>query len=198
MDSKFIFINDCEKEFRPYNENYYISADGDVYSCITNTILKHYIDHDGYHRVDIYIDHKPKHIKVHKLVYISWIGPIPKGMQINHIDDNKDHNHYSNLYLGNQKENINDCIKNLHRVGNYISLKIYDYQINKLIEFPSINDFIQYSGHSVANGSLAKCMSHKWFHERYRLISKESVTTIEKHNQIKERYQSFLNSLIMN
>ena len=198
MGPIYMFINDIEKEFKPYNEDYYISADGDVYSNITKRFLKHYIDSRGYHRVDIYKNHKQKHMMIHKLVYLTWVGPIPKGMQLNHYDDDKDHNHYSNLYLGTQKENIHDCIRNCHRVGNYITIKIYDKLLNKIIEFPSIIDFIEYSGHPVANGSLSKCMSHKWFHERYRLISKESVTTIEKHNQIKENYIKFLNSLIMN
>jgi hypothetical protein len=48
-------------------------------------------------------------MKVHKLVYLTWCGAIPKGMQINHIDDNKDNNYFLNLYLGNQTENIADC-----------------------------------------------------------------------------------------
>lgn len=39
-------------------------------------------------------------------------------MQINHRDDNKENPSLSNLYLGNQKENISDCINNKHRVGH--------------------------------------------------------------------------------
>ena len=37
MDSKFIFINDCEKEFRPYNENYYI-IDGYLFNMLIEYI----------------------------------------------------------------------------------------------------------------------------------------------------------------
>lgn len=190
MNSIFIFINNEEKEFRQFKENpsYYVSADGDVYSTFSKKLLKHYIDLDGYHRVDIYINHKQKHIKIHKLVYLVWIGPIPKGFQINHYDDNKDHNHYTNLYLGTQKQNIYDCRRNLHRVGNVQSIEIKDKLLDKIITFPSISEFIKYSGHPVANGSLSKCLNSKWFHERFELISKKGVETIENYNQIKNDY----------
>ena len=190
MNSIFIFINNEEKEFRQFKENpsYYVSADGDVYSTFSKKLLKHYIDLDGYHRVDIYINHKQKHIKIHKLVYLVWIGPIPKGFQINHYDDNKDHNHYTNLYLGTQKQNIYDCRRNLHRVGNVQSIEIKDKLLDKIITFPSISEFIKYSGHPVANGSLSKCLKSKWFHERFELISKKGVETIENYNQMKNAY----------
>ena len=190
MNSIFIFINNEEKEFRQFKENpsYYVSADGDVYSTFSKKLLKHYIDLDGYHRVDIYINHKQKHIKIHKLVYLVWIGPIPKGFQINHYDDNKDHNHYTNLYLGTQKQNIYDCRRNLHRVGNVQSIEIKDKLLDKIITFPSISEFIKYSGHPVANGSLSKCLKSKWFHKRFELISKKGVETIENYNQIKNDY----------
>ena len=102
------------KILKPYDKNYYVSEYGDVYSLYSKKFLKHQIDCDGYHRVDIH----SKHIKIHKLVYLTWIGNVKKGEQINHKDDDKNNNHYSNLYIGSQKENIQDCIKNNHRVGN--------------------------------------------------------------------------------
>ena len=40
--------------------------------------LKHSYDVDGYHRVDIH----RKHMKIHRLVYHTWIGNIPNGLQI--------------------------------------------------------------------------------------------------------------------
>lgn len=42
------------KEFKKYDNMYYISADGDVYSKYSHKCLKHNIDIDGYHRVDIH------------------------------------------------------------------------------------------------------------------------------------------------
>lgn len=155
------------KEFKKYDSFYFVSADGDVYSTYKKGLLKHSIDIDGYHRVDIH----GKHMKIHKLVYLVWIGPIHNGLQINHIDDDKDNNHYSNLYLGTQKENIQDCIKNGSRKGHLKQIQIFDKVTEKLLHFDSVKAFIIYSGHKVSNGSISKCLSHKWFQDRYEIIS---------------------------
>lgn len=57
-----------DKEFRSYDDDYYVSEHGDIYSRFKKGCLKHGVDCDGYHRVDIH----GKHIKVHKLVYETW------------------------------------------------------------------------------------------------------------------------------
>lgn len=163
------------KEFREYDQTYYVSADGDVYSTYKKGLLKHSIDIDGYHRVDIH----GRHVKVHKLVFFVWVGPIPHGKQLNHRDDNKDHNHYLNLYPGTQQENIKDCIKNGTRKGHLTPITVLDKKTNETLSFPSIKSFIDYTGHKVANGSISKCKSHKWFQERYEIIDDEGVETIK-------------------
>ena len=154
------------KILKQYDDNYFISEYGEVYSLYSKKFLKHQIDCDGYHRVDIH----SKHIKVHKLVYITWIGNIKREEQINHKDDNKNNNHYSNLYAGSQKENIQDCIKNNHRIGNIHYLTIYDKKENKVLTFCPASEFIQYSGHSCANGSVKRMFTRNWFKTRYEII----------------------------
>lgn len=189
MDSIFLFVNNEEKEFRQFKENptYYVSADGDVYSTFSKKLLKHYIDQDGYHRIDIYLNHKQKHVKIHKLVYLVWVGDIPKGYQLNHIDDNKDNNNYKNLYLGSQKENIYDCFRNNHRVGNILSYAIFDKEKNISIKFPSIKEVLEYTG--LEKSGMIYTMK---FESRFKIISTESVTTIERYDQLKKEYRKFL------
>lgn len=174
------------KEFKPYDEYYYVSEDGEIFSKYKNGVLRHYIDHDGYHRVDIH----SKHIKVHKLVYLTWVGDIPDGMQINHLDDDKNNNCVSNLYAGTQTENISDCVANSHRVGHIQSLTVLDMSTGEIIEFPSVVDFIKYTGHPSQNGSLSKMMHRKWFTERFEIIERKGVTTIESYKSIRARYAS--------
>lgn len=173
-------------EYKAYNERYFVSADGDVFSKYKNGSMKHYIDCDGYHRIDIH----GNHMKIHKLVYLTWVGDIPPGKQINHRDDNKNNNHYTNLYLGNQKENISDCSRNDHRLGNVVSVTVYDKEAGRAIEFPSIKEFIKYTGHSVANGSLSHIQNKKWFKQRYDIIERKGVTTIESYKSIRAKYLS--------
>ena len=159
-----IVINN--KIFKPFDEMYYISESGDVYSTYCNKILKQNIDRNGYHRVDIH----GKHFRIHRLVYLTWIGDIPPGLQINHKDDNRSNNHYTNLYAGTQKQNINDCIINGNRAGNFNYLTVYDREIKQTITFSPTCDFIEYSGHTCGNGSIKRMFGTKWFNERYEII----------------------------
>lgn len=191
FDSENLIYNNIE--FKSYDEMYYVSQNGDIYSTYKKDLLKHYIDHDGYHRVDIH----GKHMKVHKLVFLVWNGDIPKGKQINHHDDNKDNNNYENLYLGDQKENINDCIRNNHRIGHINPILILDKKFDKEILFPSIKDFIDYTGHQILNGSLSKIRHRKWFKERFEIIKREGVTTIESYKSIRANYNSWVENKVI-
>lgn len=49
----------------------------------------------------------------------------------------------------------------------------------KILDFASISAFIEYAGHSVANGAISKCKSHKWFQLRYEIVDDEGVETIK-------------------
>lgn len=50
---------------------------------------------------------KYKMYRVHILVYQTFIGEIPEGYQVNHIDEDKTNNRVGNLNLMTHKENIN-------------------------------------------------------------------------------------------
>ena len=163
-----------ERLFKPYDERYYVSENGEIYSTYKGGLLKQYIDHDGYRRVDIH----GKYVKVHKLVYLVWNGQIPGGFQV--------------LYVGNQKENIRDCIENRHRVGHVTSIVVYDKKLRKRLRFPSVKDFLDYSDHPMSNGSLAHCKNKKWFQDRYDIIKQQGVTTIESYKSIRAAYNSWV------
>lgn len=167
-------------EYRKIDNWYYISKTGDVYSMYIQRNLKHSIDCDGYHRVDIHGKHK----KIHRLVYKYWKGKIPNGKQVNHIDDDKNNNDITNLYIGTQKENIHDCIRNKHRKGHIYKLTVYDRKEQREISFCPAHMFFEYSGHSSLSKSLKKCFKTKWFNDRYDIIdfSKGVTTTENKSN----------------
>lgn len=85
---------------------YLISTDGQVYSIDNDKILKPNRNSSGYVRVPLYNDENEyKQTLVHRLVYMAHVGPIPKGMQINHKDENKANNCIGNLELMTNKEN---------------------------------------------------------------------------------------------
>lgn len=169
-----VIIN--HKLFKMYDLNYYVSQDGDVYSTFSNKLLKWNYDKDGYPRVDIH----GKHMKIHKLVYLTWVCRNIKNKQINHLDDNKNNPSLNNLYLGTQKENMVDRTINGHCVGNTKYMTIFDKEIGQVITFSPISDFIEYSGHPAKNGSVKRMFNKNWFKKRYIIIEYNntgSVTT---------------------
>lgn len=84
------------------------------YSLLVLTINRRYPEesilysHPKSHHAGYYKDGKEARqitLKVHQLVYDAFIGPIPEGMVIDHIDRNKLNNDVSNLRAVTQSEN---------------------------------------------------------------------------------------------
>lgn len=66
----------------------------------------------GYYRVHLCKNGKRKSFLVHRLVVIMFIGDIPKGMVVNHINENKFDNRLENLEIVTVKENNNHGTRN--------------------------------------------------------------------------------------
>lgn len=64
-----------------------------------------------------------KHLYIHRLVVEAFIGRIPKGYEINHIDENKKNNCLSNLEIVTRKQNMNHGTRNM-RAGKSISKQL--------------------------------------------------------------------------
>ena len=177
----YIIINkEVFKQIR-FNERYYINQNGDVYSTYANKIIKpllHGRNNKKYKYVDIYVDGKQRHMKIHRLVYDTWVRNINSDELVLHKDDDCLNNNVSNLYVGDQSENIDDCFENGHRVGNVFYLTIYDRDIDKTITFCPASDFIKYSGHPCANGNLNRMFSKNWFKKRYKIIEYKRINNI--------------------
>ena len=71
-----------------------------------NRILKNQKNKDGYWKVFICLDGKPKCFVVHRLVALNFIGERPFGLEINHKDGDKGNNSESNLEYVTRKENM--------------------------------------------------------------------------------------------
>lgn len=75
--------------------NYTVSKQGIVFGV--NGELKQRTEKTGYKRVQLNKFGKRKNFLVHRLVYETFLGPIPEGYQIDHIDHDKTNNHIDNL-----------------------------------------------------------------------------------------------------
>lgn len=70
----------------------------------------------GYLYIVLYKNGKGKNCYVSLLVWEAFNGPIPEGMQVNHINENKQDNRLENLNLMTPKENSNWGTRNIRRV----------------------------------------------------------------------------------
>lgn len=61
---------------------------------------------DGYERINLYRDGKMKRLLVHRLVYEAFVGEIPEGYEIDHINTIRDDNRLSNLRVVTRKGNM--------------------------------------------------------------------------------------------
>jgi hypothetical protein len=161
-------------------DDYTISSQGDVYSYRRNKPLKLKLQKatqskKKYLQVRIFNKHTLSKTKVdkngkpcnvgklqyiHRLVWEAFVGEIPKGMTIDHIDGNPNNNNLNNLQLLSSRDNT---IRHYNRDGNrylrkerdamikaYEELKTYTlvakkfdcavssvYRVIKNIKFPS-------------------------------------------------------------
>lgn len=100
-------------KFRDYS-NYEIYSDGRIWSYKSNKFLKPSTLPNGYQKVNLVDnDGKMKNYYVHRIVYESVTRePIPEGMQINHLNEDKTSNFFENLELMTPKQNSNFGTRN--------------------------------------------------------------------------------------
>ena len=111
------FENYIKSHYKCYYMNnvetyYYISKNGRVYSTKTHKFLKPSIGTDGRYQVCLTIEGKSISEKIHIMVYRTYIGDIPEGFTINHIDENFLNNYYKNLEVVSRSDNTIKYLKN--------------------------------------------------------------------------------------
>lgn len=153
---------------------YYISENGEIVSYYNEKpkIIKPFLS-NGYYRIELkYEAGKAKKFFVHRLVYQTFVGELKDGLVIDHIDGDRANNHYLNLRLVTQKENIENALN--HNFGNNNSkmVKIKNKHTGEILTFNKIKDLIDFVGVSIKNGSLSKLKKHSKFKENYEIINK--------------------------
>lgn len=95
-------------KFRDYMK-YEVFEDGRIWSYSHKKFLKPSTLPNGYQQVNLTDNEgKRKLYLLHRVVYEAFSDePIPEGMQVNHIDEDKTNNHINNLNLMTSKQNCN-------------------------------------------------------------------------------------------
>lgn len=100
--------------YAPISEmpHYYVNEHGNIFNIRSGKILKQSISQPcGYIRHNLTDCGRRLSFRLHSLVAQYFIGPRPKGMQVNHIDGNKTNNHVSNLEYVTPKQNNIHALK---------------------------------------------------------------------------------------
>ncbi len=110
-----------EVAMRPIDgiEDYHICDDGRVFSTKVSPrynqngdlrLVKPRTHPSGYLYIGLYIGERKQKRRlwrrVHRVVYEAFVGKIPKGLEIDHIDGNKHNNDITNLRAINRSENM--------------------------------------------------------------------------------------------
>ena len=108
---KLVVLGDPHIEFwkdvSGYEGDYQASTYGRVRSCKNGEwhILKTGIQTHNYYNYVLMKNGIKKTYRAHRLIYETFKGPIPEGMQVNHMDENKHNNCIWNLNLLTNKQN---------------------------------------------------------------------------------------------
>lgn len=105
--TKFMSIIDT-KAIQGYDPVYYISKDGLIYR--DNHKMSPANNGTGYYQIKLRKNKKRYTKYVHVLVWETFVGKIPKGYEINHIDHDKSNNSLSNLELVTHSQNIHKAV----------------------------------------------------------------------------------------
>lgn len=148
-------------------EDYLVNEECEVYSIKTKKILKHSNTNSNYVCVSLYKDKKLKSSYIHRIMYETFVGTIPKDYEIDHIDQDRENNRLENLRLMDKRSNrFNKKDNNplryirLDNKGKYLfkikiedknytyrkeELKIvYDYRNQFLRHYPELYEYIKY------------------------------------------------------
>ena len=157
-------------------ENYQVSNFGRVKRLGNNKnkkekLLKPQKNNNGYLHVGLSKNGIKKTFRINRLVYSTFVGDIPDGLEVNHIDENKENNKVDNLNLMTSKENKNWGTANARRAAAQSkAVEALDKVTGRVIfTFPST---IEAHRQGFNQGNIAACCrgerkSHKGFIWRY-------------------------------
>jgi len=154
-----------------FEDKYFITNTGKVYSKYLNDYLKPMETKKGYLSVCLNINRQKKLTKsIHRLVAIHFIENKDNKPQVNHIDGNKHNNNVDNLEWNTNKENINHAIRlglyDPKKNGMCKEITLLNKLTNETETYFSTNNFAEtynYPIHSVRS-SFMKRGKYRHFH----------------------------------
>lgn len=162
---------------------YSISEQGEVRNDSRNKCLSQHLQ-NGYFYITLSINKKPKRITVHRLVAMMFVeNPFNKDI-VNHIDGNKQNNHYTNLEWVTQQENTQ------HAWDTGLAKSVVERAVNQYSltgEFIATYKSITKAAHNTnsAENKISLCCSgQRLSHNNYQWRYVDSGQDVLKNHQI--------------
>lgn len=191
VSQKEIYINGIEFLQIPGMSKYYISRNGTVYTTTKNTFVNRNTNDKDYYTVTLVDDNNfrsPR--KVHRLVYMTYIGSLDSKDIVNHKDGNRQNPNVTNLDVMTQRGNVQRGVVAGSEFEEYkIPIEIIAGNYNLFIDNKvSIDDIIEklnlpknknasYSQVEYIRNILQKNISYKNFPEDFYRIEKMNTLT---------------------
>lgn len=151
-----------------YENLYEVNEFGNIRNKYKKILSPHF-DKDGYLRIDLYKNKVRKKFGIHQLVALSFIDGYFEGAVVNHIDEDKANNHFSNLEWVTVKENTNHGTSIKRRaISQGKKVRQYDLEGNLVAEYFSTGEAQRKTGvdHSfismAANGKVKTAKNFRW------------------------------------
>ena len=125
--------------------DYKISNFGRVFSKKRNKFITGRPNTQGYYQVRLSNNEGYKYVLIHKLVAEYFVPNLVMGTQVNHKDQNKSNNRWSNLEFCDPKDNINHGTRTIRATESYkrnrnFIICQYDLDGNLIAEYNKLKD----------------------------------------------------------
>lgn len=178
--------------------NYKISNYGDIFSMISNKMLKSRMDYNGY--VYTKLNYKSS-IFVHQLVYRTFKGKIKKGKQIDHRDQKRNNNYIENLRQVTASENgLNKepVVQSGRSIQQYSLDNVFIKEWKSLEEIKTTSDIKTCKIRACCNGSRLTSSGFKWKYTNKIIDTSEYYSIITNDNRSYSNYKINNESKIIN
>lgn len=155
------------KDISGYEGLYQVTEDGQVWSIRRKIFLKQQTDKDGYKCVNLYKDGTYKKFFVHRLVAMAFVPNPDDKLTVNHLDERKDNNHYTNLAWATMKEQNSHGTRS-KRVAEANQRPVRCIETG--VVYPSIKAAAEATGSwppSISKVCQKKSCTHKGYHWEY-------------------------------
>ncbi len=114
MIEEFLHENIRSRWINGYKNKYAAREDGEIISYVGSIpkIRKQKYHQKGYKHIELSTNRKNKTFRVHRIIAETFIENTDNKPQIDHIDEVKDNNHYTNLRWCTNRENLDFYYKN--------------------------------------------------------------------------------------